>query len=955
MKPSSLKSPSNSLTDFIDSTHQLGEDKTKIFQILDTLIHEPTSLPFDAYLEGAMILLSNAEKDFVKLRNNQLIIWLIEHINIKHLKEYSNASQCNVNTFFHTIFFPFITKKVLSFFIDMQGINLDFERVQQTLLLKHPTLSIVDGSIIYITNQRDTTTKIYFEVQREKPILDHEASILKEDLSVLVHKYSELNQSQFIVPSNRELLAKSFHWIMRDLNANDIYQVFIDFMQQIGNSFKFSVLVCHILTSGKNSLKTLLTGHPDIHIDSISHCKEGLLTKEGAMLTIDIQVASYLSIFKARRKCSRLLHSLIGSFRDINGGLLEKIEDNFKNFWKEVPVPLDELSTFFYGIISQEKQATASIPLLKKIYDSFVQQKFSSNEFGYAVHEDEETVCITAKATQFAFEKEYRRLLINSFPNLLITSVLIKNTVVVSCGTLKTDSIDIENFKTCTKNFYQTWLEKKEVKQVLKLGCASDFTSLDPRIGSQEEPSHLLKMLFEGLTRIGPDGTPQKALASKIEISESGLNYRFYLRKSEWSNGLPLTAHDFAHAWRISSISPLSYLFYPIKNALAVKEGILPQTSLGVRVVDALTLEVQLQHPTPYFLELCAHSSFSPVCRTVDLENPSWPSARGKGYVCNGAFKLEHSPNKKDVILTRNLSYWNMEKVHMEKVIISKILEEDTQMLLEKKTLDMAPYPFCKQQNLALNTQPGTKRKPGVLDHRYLSLNCMKPPFSCVKLREAFSLALQRKTLARYFASNSVPLYSIYSPDFSQIQLKNHNETDLKTAQKLFSQSLRELGYKRTIFRKETIYTAPSSKKGAQQLALQLNTAFDLSLTITVVDASELFRLIIGRKINLFLFSWINRIKDPIYFLETFSLSREIINYSQWGSTEINSLVKSIKQETDKTTRKKLHLQAEKILNREKPLIPLISTQIYTSIPPNLKDVITTNSQNFDICFSRKV
>ena len=557
--------------------------------------------------------------------------------------------------------------------------------------------------------------------------------------------------------------------------------------------------------------------------------------------------------------------------------------------------------------------------------------------------------------SQINFEKEYRHFLINNFPNLLITSVLIKNTVIVSCGVQKTEPIDIEQLKETTKKFYHTWLEKKEVKQVLKLGCVSDFISLDPRIGSQEEPSHLLKMLFEGLTRIGPDGTPQNALARKIEVSESELCYRFYLRKSRWSNGMPLTAHDFAHAWRISSVSPLSYLFYPIKNALAVKECLLPQTALGIRAVDTLTLEVELEHPTPYFLELCAHSSFSPVCRIIDLENPSWPSAKGKGYVCNGPFRLEHSSSKKDIILTRNLSYWNAAKVHIEKVIISKVREEDAQTLFEEKKLDMIPYPFCKRQNIDLTTQSSNERKPGVLDHRYLSLNCMKPPFSCRKLREAFSLALQREILAPYFASNSVPLYSIYSPDFSQIQLEKDTEKKLKIAQQLFSQSLKELGHKRTVFNNEKLYTAPSSAKGAQQIVTQLNAAFGLNLTVAVVDASELFRLIIGRKINLFLFLWINRIKDPIYFLETFSLSSDIINYSQWESAEIYSLIQSIKKETDKKIRKGLHLQAEKILNREKPLIPLVSTQIYSSIPSNLKGVITTNSHNFDICFSRKI
>ena len=960
MKTPSVKmiknSPSKSLMHFIDNTHQLGEDKTKIFQILDTLIKEPTSLSFDIYLEGAMILLNNAEKNFIKLRSNQLILWIIKHINTKHLGNYSTTNQCDVNTFFHTVSFPFMTKKVLSFFIDMKGVNLDFERVQQTLLLKHPTLSIVDGSIIYITNQRDGTTKIHFEVQREKSLLDHESSVLKKDLSTLVHKYSELNQPQVVVPSNRELLAKSFRWIMRDLDINDIYQVFIDFTQQIGSNFKFSVLVCHILTSEKTPLKTLLVKHPDIHVDSISNYKEGALTKEGAILTVDIQVASYLSIFKARRKCSQLLHSLIGSFRDINGGLLEKIEDNFKRFWRVVPAPLDELSTFFYGIISQEKQATAPISLLKKIYDLFIQQKFSSNEFGYAIHEDEETVCITTKATQISFEKEYRHSLIHNFPNLLITSVLIKDTVIVSCGVQKTDSIDIEKLKETTQKFYHTWLEKKEVKQVLKLGCVSDFISLDPRIGSQEEPSHLLKMLFEGLTRIGPDGTPQNALARKIEISESGLYYRFYLRKSTWSDGTPLTAHDFEYSWKTSLkpnfLSPLSYLFYPIENSQAVKAGSLPSTALGINAIDNLTFEVKLQYPTPYFLDLCSHSTFSPVCQSTDINNPSWPNAKGKSYICNGPFKLHSSSTPKNLILSRNLSYWNKEKVHLEKIIISKTSELEAQTLFDQKELDLILYPFCKKQTSTSFSRTDTIQRAGVLENRYLSLDCMKPPFSSNKLREAFSLAIDRGSIAPHFSVNSIPQYTHYSPVFSQLQA---NEKKLKTAQKLFSESLIELNYDKDSLHNEKVYTTLSSENGAQNLVLQLNAAFGLTLGVAVVDTSELFRLILNRKINLFLFSWVNRIKDPCYFLETFSTSSGMINYSHWENIELNSLIQSIKNEPSSEIRKSLHLQAEEILQREKPLIPLVSTQMFSTIPHNIQDVIIADSQSFDICFCSKI
>jgi len=62
-------------------------------------------------------------------------------------------------------------------------------------------------------------------------------------------------------------------------------------------------------------------------------------------------------------------------------------------------------------------------------------------------------------------------------------------------------------------------------------------------------------MLFEGLTRIGPDGTVELAAADHVDISEDGKTYRFHIRKAYWSNGDPVTARDFAYAWKLS-LSP---------------------------------------------------------------------------------------------------------------------------------------------------------------------------------------------------------------------------------------------------------------------------------------------------------------------------------------------------------------------------------------------------------------
>src|SRR5438552_3350427 len=81
--------------------------------------------------------------------------------------------------------------------------------------------------------------------------------------------------------------------------------------------------------------------------------------------------------------------------------------------------------------------------------------------------------------------------------------------------------------------------------QTARLSLGSDPTILDPRRARDLDSQNVIRMLFEGLTRIGKTGKVELALAKQVEISEDGLQYIFHLRKSKWCNGDPVTAFDF--------------------------------------------------------------------------------------------------------------------------------------------------------------------------------------------------------------------------------------------------------------------------------------------------------------------------------------------------------------------------------------------------------------------------
>ena len=135
-------------------------------------------------------------------------------------------------------------------------------------------------------------------------------------------------------------------------------------------------------------------------------------------------------------------------------------------------------------------------------------------------------------------------------------------------------------------------------------------------------------------------------MAESWTISEDGKVYTFKIRKdARWSDGRTLTANDFVESWKrtLSPETAASYnyqLFY-VKNAQAFAEGQITDFSqVGVKALDDHTLEVTLENPTPFFLDLCATPPLQPVpVERIQQIGDEWVKP-GK-IVGNGAYVLE--------------------------------------------------------------------------------------------------------------------------------------------------------------------------------------------------------------------------------------------------------------------------------------------------------------------------
>jgi oligopeptide transport system substrate-binding protein len=187
-------------------------------------------------------------------------------------------------------------------------------------------------------------------------------------------------------------------------------------------------------------------------------------------------------------------------------------------------------------------------------------------------------------------------------------------------------------------------------KGILLLGNGSEPHSLDPHINSSMNGHHVIMSLIEGLIAPHPtdDSLPHPGIAYKWE-NESNTVWTFHLRDANWTNGDPVTAHDFIYGFkRILSPrlgSQYAEMLFSMVNAKAFNEGEITNfTKVGAKALNDHTLQITLKDPIPYFYNIIKHTSWFPVNqRTVEkhgeMDDPSNNWIREE-YVGNGPFKL---------------------------------------------------------------------------------------------------------------------------------------------------------------------------------------------------------------------------------------------------------------------------------------------------------------------------
>lgn len=463
-------------------------------------------------------------------------------------------------------------------------------------------------------------------------------------------------------------------------------------------------------------------------------------------------------------------------------------------------------------------------------------------------------------------------------------------------------------------------------EQVLRMNLGADPTTFDPALNVDFLTSALIRQMFDGLVRLDENDQPVEAVASKIDISEDGKTYTFTLRESEWSNGDPVTAGDFAYAWfRIlnpETGSGSTYTFYLIENAKDYFEGKAKAEDVGIKVIDDHQLEVTLEYPAPYFLELLSGSHFMPVNQKVVEENEKWADDPGT-LVTNGPFKLDSYKIKDEVVLVKNDKYWDSDVVNLDKVEFVVIEDNNTSLdMFNTDKLDWVGAPLGGLPSdalVSLQDEGKLKTKPSA-HASVIMFHLDKEPFNNESIRKAFSLAVNRQDITDHIlqggqqpALGLIPTTMQLNPDGF---FKDH---DVEEAKKLLDKGMKELGMKEL---PPLTYLYISSDTGhdiAQAVQAQIKDALGVEITLESLEAKVFFDMQFeeGNDHHLSFGGWTADFNDPMDFLHSYLVTE------LWENKEYDTLLKEAQNEPDTKKRDEILLQAEQMLMDEMPIIPL--------------------------------
>ncbi len=506
-------------------------------------------------------------------------------------------------------------------------------------------------------------------------------------------------------------------------------------------------------------------------------------------------------------------------------------------------------------------------------------------------------------------------------------------------------------------------------EMVVTYNVGTEPETLDPALMTGIPEFHMTLQLYEGLTRLDEENHPQPACAESWEISDDMTEYTFYLRDNlKWSNGDPLTAADFAFAWK-RAIEPkmaadYSEMFDLIVGAKDCYEGKGSPDDVGITVVDEKTIKVKLLSGAPYFLDLTAFPTYYPLHQeTVKADNEGW-HLKPETTIVNGPFKLEKR-EKGRLEYVPNENYWDAKSVKLDRLVFTMVEALDTELtMFENGEIDMThDVPGPEIPRLEKDMKDELHIFPYLGTYYYI-FNCSRKPFDDVRVRKALTLAIDRKAICEEVTQGGeLPAFAFVPPGVPDVKEGSDfrkeggdfYKEDVEEAKRLLAEAGYPDGKGFPSF--EILYNTHDMHKIIAEAIMEMWKT-NLGITGVTLTNQEWGTYLTTRDegdFDVARAGWIGDYVEPNTFLSIWKTGGGN-NNTQWGDTRYDSLIDQLARLGDPKDRLPLMHEQEEILMRDMPIMPVYYYTSPMMVNKKLKGYLylTTGGLDFKTAYLEK-
>lgn len=469
--------------------------------------------------------------------------------------------------------------------------------------------------------------------------------------------------------------------------------------------------------------------------------------------------------------------------------------------------------------------------------------------------------------------------------------------------------------------------------QTFTYSLLDEFTTADPQMVEDVSGSYFVRDLFEGLMNQDADGNLIPGVATGYTTNDAKDVYTFTLRdNARWSDGNPVTAHDFVYSWRRladpATASPYSWFadIMALENVGAVMSGESPPEALGIRALDNHTLEVRLTASLPYFAAMTTHASTFPSPQwTVRTFGDGW--TKPGNIVGNGAYVLtEHIPNE-TATRERNSFYWNNNATIIDKVVTLVINDENTDFTRwEAGETDMGAVPSGQYPRLKAKYPDEAISFPRLCTY-YYTFNLSpsgQEALQDVRVRQALSYALDRSVVtdkvlqggqiqAFTFTPGATAGFEVPAVAFGQMTQDERNAQ----AKELMA----EAGYgPDNPLSVEVLY---NTSEGHKKVAIAVQQMWKETLGVEATLANQEWKTFLntrgGQNFDIARGGWCGDYNEASTFLDLMT-TKSGYNDGKFSNAEVDELMTSARTMTNATAN---YTRVEEIMANEMPVIPV--------------------------------